>query len=73
MYWYFNYKQDSSSAVALIDLIKQKYKKVVIGIHNFPRVPANNFGMSKTVVNLVAQLQAETKSISFVFLVIPML
>ncbi len=64
---YFNYKQDSSSAVALIDLIKQKYKKVVIGIHNFPRVPANNFGMSKTVVNLVAQLQAETKSISFVF------
>ena len=40
---------------------------MVIGIHNYARYPANNFGISKNAVDLVHQLQQQTKAITFVF------
>ncbi len=65
--FYFNYKQGDSDIAATIKLIRKKYKKVVIGIHNYNRAPANNFGISKAAVDLVTQLQQQTKSITLVF------
>ncbi len=64
---YFNYKDDTAGLASTIDLIKSRYKKVVIGIHAYNRTPANNFGISKSAVELATQLQQETNSISFVF------
>jgi beta-N-acetylhexosaminidase len=63
----FNYQQDGSNTAALITQIRKKYKKVIIGVHNFSRFPANNFGISSSAVNLVTQLQQKTKAITFVF------
>ncbi|HMC98854.1 MAG TPA: serine hydrolase, partial [Ferruginibacter sp.] len=65
--FYFDYKQDASRLLSLVPLIKRKYGKVIIGIHNYNRVPANNFGISKAAVDLVSQLQQQTNAVTFVF------
>ena len=65
--FYFNYQQDASRLLSLLALIKRKYQKVIIGIHAYNRVPANNFGISKAAVDLVTQLQQQTDAITFVF------
>ena len=65
--FYFNYKQDAARILSTVALIKRRYKKVVIGIHNYNRAPANNFGISKAAIDLVTQLQQQTNSVSFVF------
>lgn len=62
---YFPYSQDSIKVD--IATLKKKYKKVIIGIHNYARVPANNFGISKAAVTLATQLQKQTSAITFVF------
>ncbi len=45
----------------------KKYKKVVIGVHNVGRYPANNFGFTKTNIDVLNTLQQNDNSISFVF------
>jgi len=65
--FYFNYKQNTATALTMLDSIKKHYKTVVIGIHNYNRAPLNNFGVSNEAVNLVNQLQQQTNSISFIF------
>lgn len=64
---YFDYNQDASKIASLVTDIKKKYKKVIIGIHNYKRTPAGNFGISNSAVNLVTQLQQKTNAITFVF------
>lgn len=64
---YFDYNQDASKIASLVTDIKKKYKKVIIGIHNYKRTPAGNFGISTSAVNLVTQLQQKTNAITFVF------
>lgn len=63
----FNYQQDASKVAALVTKIQNEYKQVIIGVHNYTRFPANNFGISAAAVNLVTQLQQKTKAITFVF------
>jgi beta-N-acetylhexosaminidase len=65
--FYFNYNQDAGRILSIVALIKKRYKKVIIGIHNYSRVPANNFGISKSAVDLVTQLQQQTTAVTFVF------
>lgn len=65
--FYFNYKEDSAGISAEVSQIKERYKKVVIGIHNYNRAPAGNFGISNYAVDFVSQLQQQTNSITFVF------
>lgn len=65
--FYFNYKQDETTIASTVALIKERYKKVIIGIHDYSRAPANNFGISKAAIDLATQLQQQTNSISFVF------
>jgi beta-N-acetylhexosaminidase len=62
---YFSYKD--SDAITIAAAIKKKYKKVIIGIHNYNRAPANNFGISKQAVDLVTQLQQKTNAVTLVF------
>lgn len=63
----FNYQQDASKVAALVTKIQNEYKQVIIGVHNYTRFPANNFGISTAAVNLVTLLQQKTKAITFVF------
>ncbi len=65
--FYINYKHDAGRVLSLVELIKKRYKKVIIGVHNYARVPLNNFGISPSAVDLVNQLQNQTNAITFVF------
>ncbi len=54
-------KSDSSSADQLISLLKQKnYDKVIVGLHNFSRRPANNFGISNPALYILNGIQSKT-------------
>lgn len=64
---YFNYQQDGAATAATVADLKKKYKQVIIGVHDYKRTPANNFGISAAAVNFVTQLQQNTKAITFVF------
>jgi beta-N-acetylhexosaminidase len=60
-------KSDSSSALQLINTIQQKnYDAVVVGLHNYSRRPANNFGLSNASVYLLNGLQ-QPKTVTLVF------
>ena len=65
--FYINYKHDAGRVLSLVELIKKRYKKVIIGVHNYARVPLNNFGISPSAVDLVTQLQNQTNAITFIF------
>ena len=65
--FYFDYKQDSIRLVSLIPLLKARYKKVIIGVHNYGRYPAHNFNLSTTSLHLIQQLQQQDEVITFVF------
>ncbi|GAB2829096.1 glycoside hydrolase family 3 N-terminal domain-containing protein [Ferruginibacter profundus] len=65
--FYFNYLQDGADNIRLVDSIKKVYKRVIIGVHNYNRAPANNFGISKAAVDLATTLQQQTNAITFVF------
>ena len=59
-YFGMNDKYDQS----LIDKLKG-FKKVIIGIHNLTRYPANNFGLSNDMVNMISAVQQKSTTISF--------
>ncbi|MCO5239532.1 MAG: serine hydrolase [Chitinophagaceae bacterium] len=65
--FYFNYKEDASRVATLGALLEARYDVIVIGIHQYNRFPANNFGMGTPALQLLHQLQSLKKSISFVF------
>ena len=65
--FYFNYKEDASRILSTVELIKNRYKSVVIGIHNYARYPSNNFGISQNALDLVHQIQQNNKTIIFDF------
>lgn len=65
--FYFDYRAGLERVPSTIELIKNRYKTVIIGIHNVGRYPSNNFGLSLASRDLVNQLQEQTRSIVFVF------
>lgn len=65
--YYFDYKLDSSKAIALLQMLKNRYDVVVIGLHNYNRYPANNFGISETAKSLIQQLQQQFTTITLAF------
>ncbi len=65
--YYFDYKLDSTQAASLLQLMKNRYDVVVIGLHNYTRYPANNFGISAAATSLIAQLQQQFSSITLAF------
>lgn len=65
--FYFDYKQSQAKADHLLNYLKGSFDAIVIGIHNYSRRPANNFGISIVAQKLVQQLQLQEKTITFVF------
>ncbi|MEO7265459.1 MAG: glycoside hydrolase family 3 N-terminal domain-containing protein [Ferruginibacter sp.] len=64
--FYLNYKTKDIAQIENIANQLKSYKKIIIGIHNFSRVPNNNFGISNEAVDLVNKL-AGNNSIIFQF------
>ena len=65
--YYFDYSLDSAKAMATAELLANRYDVVVIGLHNYNRFPANNFGISKPALALLQQLQQQNKTVTMVF------
>jgi beta-glucosidase-like glycosyl hydrolase/CubicO group peptidase (beta-lactamase class C family) len=65
--FYFNYQQDATRILSTVELIKNRYKSVVIGVHNYNRYPANQFGISNFALDLIKQIQQNNKTIIFDF------
>ncbi len=59
-------KSDSNAAIALISAVLAKnYDAIVIGLHNYSRRPANNFGLNSTTIFLLNQLQSNKTTTLF--------
>lgn len=65
--YYFDYSLDSSKANALLSLLTNRYDEVIIGLHNYARYPANNFGISDAALSLVRTIQQQFNSVTFAF------
>lgn len=65
--FYFDYKQSAARILSTVELIKKRYKAVVIGVHNYSRLPANQFGISNFALQLIKQIQENNKTIIFSF------
>jgi beta-glucosidase-like glycosyl hydrolase/CubicO group peptidase (beta-lactamase class C family) len=65
--FYFDYNQDATRILSTVELIKKRYKSVVIGVHNYKRYPANQFGISDYALDLIRQIQQNNKTIIFDF------
>ena len=65
--FYFDYNQDATRILSTVELIKKRYKSVVIGVHNYNRYPANQFGISDYALDLINQIQQNNKTIIFDF------
>ena len=57
-------KEDIENFVNKISL---EYKKIVIGVHNLGRSPANNFGLTEITVHLINELNKKTNNILLQF------
>jgi beta-N-acetylhexosaminidase len=65
--YYLNYKDSTDKSSQILDAVrKNKYDKIILGIHNYTSKPANNYGISQTAINLWDSLQSNTTA-SFVF------
>lgn len=62
---FINYK-DSGLVEAKQELTKE-YKAVVIGLMNYSRRPANNFGLSAGIIEFLSELQHSDSTIIFAF------
>jgi len=60
-------KKNVDSVNLLIDSIAKNYQRVIIGIHQINRAPANNFGISANAVSFINFLQQRTKAITILF------
>jgi beta-N-acetylhexosaminidase len=65
--YYFDYRLDSSKVNPMLELFKDRYDVVLIGVHNYARYPANNFGISGAAQALIQGLQQQQKTIITVF------
>lgn len=64
--FFFDYKQDVAQAKKLLEKTGN-YEAVIVGMHQFNKYPANNFGISTAAVSLLAGLEKQEKAVLFVF------
>ncbi|RYF85225.1 MAG: serine hydrolase, partial [Chitinophagaceae bacterium] len=64
---YFLPYNDSAKAASILTSVQAGgYGKVIVGVHNFTTRPANNYGISPSVVGLINALQSNN-ALTFVF------
>ncbi len=65
--YFFDYALDSNKAAAALELLRNRYDLIVIGLHNINRYPAHDFGISTAALQLLKNLNQLPGAISFVF------
>jgi CubicO group peptidase (beta-lactamase class C family) len=61
----FDFTDNTSKADSIASLVSG-YDAVVVGLHNFSRKPANNFGISQNALDLLSKIQS-SNTINFCF------
>ena len=61
----FDFTDNTSKADSIASLVSG-YDAVVVGLHNFSRKPANNFGISQNALDLLSKIQT-SNTINFCF------
>lgn len=64
--FFFDYKQTAAQAKQLLEKAGA-YDKVIVGLHQFNKYPANNFGISAPAVEVLQALQQQEKAAILVF------
>lgn len=64
--YYIDSKFDSLQSTVLLKSL-QKYDAVILGIHQYRKYPANNFGLNKASLSIARKIQQMKSAISFVF------
>ena len=62
-----DYSDDSAIADSIFKQVNGNYDAVVIGVHQYNKYPARNFGISVNAINLIKNLQSSTHAITMVF------
>jgi len=65
--FFFDYALDSAKALAALELLSNRYDMLVIGLHNYARYPAHEFGISSPAIWLLQRLQQQNRTATFVF------
>ncbi len=65
--YFMNYNDNASVADSILKDIDKNYDEVIIGLHNFNKYPAKNFGISQTALGLIKNLQSSTHALTIVF------
>ncbi|UKJ07248.1 glycoside hydrolase family 3 N-terminal domain-containing protein [Solitalea lacus] len=65
--FYFDYQASEEQAATLIQKLAKGYEAIVLGVHQYKKYPANNFGISNVALSLLTKLQQQPKTLSLVF------
>ncbi len=65
--FYFDYDEDNRRILSTVELIRKRYQQVIIGVHNYRRYPANQFGISNEALDLMKQVIQNNNTIVFDF------
>jgi beta-N-acetylhexosaminidase len=65
--FFFNYRQDAGRILSMVELLKNNYQQVIVGMHGYNRRPANNFSISKPAMQFAAALVQIPKSALVLF------
>lgn len=63
----FSENGDYRDAAELASKLKENYGKVILGIGNYNRYPARNYGLSDPEISLINQLQEEKPTLTIAF------
>ncbi|WP_232538721.1 glycoside hydrolase family 3 N-terminal domain-containing protein [Chitinophaga tropicalis] len=63
----FTARQSDAQVTQVVERLKKDYQAVIVGLHNYGRRPANNFGISRAERLLLQQLQQEMPTATVVF------
>jgi beta-N-acetylhexosaminidase len=61
--FFFDNNQGGGRVLSTIELLKKRYSKVIIGLHNYNKRPANNFNISAASLNLLQQASANLSNV----------
>ncbi|WP_304064819.1 glycoside hydrolase family 3 protein [Pedobacter glucosidilyticus] len=61
------YNSSEEEANALLQQVQNKYDVIIVGVHQYAKYPANNFGISQTVIHFVKQVNQQNKAINIAF------
>lgn len=62
-----DYNDENSIGDSIFNKVDSGYDAVIIGVHQFNKYPAKNFGLTLSSLDLIKNLQAKTHAITMVF------